>query len=208
LNTNNYIVSHCGISQNLVYQNGKKIFGHADQDPQNFLHALYAYLQLDYVKFFKMDALCKLGFLAAEILLAGQQAAKKAGAGAMGVVLANASSSLDTDIKYLDSAKDFASPAQFVYTLPSIVIGEICIRHGIKGENAFFVFEDFDAGFTWQYVSDLLDRNIVQFCICGWVELLGDQYKAKLFLAGKRPRTDTILFTKETMDNLFKDQSL
>ena len=79
----------------------------------------------------------------------------------IGVVLANANSSLDTDIKYFETVKDIASPALFVYTLPNIVIGEICIRHNFKGENAFFIFEEFDAGFIQQYVSNLINNNII-----------------------------------------------
>lgn len=151
-----------------------------------------------------MDNLSKLGWLTAEILLKDSFRAGKYQPEAIGVVLANASSSLDTDIKYYETAKDIASPALFVYTLPNIVIGEICIRHHFTGETAFFIFDAFDAAFIEQYVSNLFNNNILQCCICGWVELLDDQYKAVLFLVEKDKAGQDNLFTKENMNKTYK----
>ena len=118
--------------------------------------------------------------------------------------MANASSSLDTDIKYYETAKNIASPALFVYTLPNIVIGEICIRQGFKGENAFFIFDGFDAGFIEEYVKGLFNENILQCCICGWVELLDDQYKTVLFLIEKEKGEKGNLFTKENLNKIYQ----
>ena len=95
---------------------------------------------------------------------------------------ANANASLDTDLKYFESTKEIASPALFVYTLPNIVMGEICIRNKFKGENSFFIFEDFNVAFIHQYVNELFANNILKLCICGWVDVLQENYKAVLFL--------------------------
>ena len=100
-----------------------------------------------------------------------------------------------------ESVNDIASPSLFVYTLPNIVTGEICIRNNFKGEDAFFVSESFDPGFIENYVNNLLDNNILQTCICGWVELLGNEYKAALFLWKKLKRDDGVSFTKEQYDH-------
>jgi hypothetical protein len=100
----------------------------------------------------------------------------------VGVVLSNAHASLDTDIRYLQSVQDMASPALFVYTLPNIMIGEICIRHKFKGENTFFVFKDFDATFITSYVKGLLDEGLVRACVYGWVDVLHQEYDAELYL--------------------------
>ena len=151
----------------------------------DFLLSVYHHFGINYPKFYKMDNLSKLGWLATEVLLKDSFEKERYKPEDIGVVLANANSSLDTDIKYYETVKDIASPALFVYTLPNIVIGEICIRHNFKGENAFFIFEEFDAGFIEQYVSNLINNNILQACICGWVELLGEQYKTVLFLVEK-----------------------
>ena len=69
-------------------------------------------------------------------------------------------------------------------------MGEICIRHNFKGENDFFIFEQFDAGFIQQYVAHLFNTDILQACICGWVELMDNDYKACLYLVEKK--TDSI----------------
>jgi hypothetical protein len=127
--------------------------------------------------------------------------------GSIGVVLANANSSLDTDMRYYETVKDIPSPALFVYTLPNIVIGEICIRQHFEGENAFFIFDEFDAGFIEQYVSGLINNNILQACVCGWVELLGEHYKTVLFLVENAKKAEAISFTKENLIKIYKPEN-
>ncbi|MBK5273182.1 MAG: hypothetical protein JJE22_19445 [Bacteroidia bacterium] len=202
-----YITASCLISNHVVYKNEQAIFKTKEPDVTAFLIAAYHHFQLQYPKFYKMDNLSKMGWLATELLVKDSFQAGKYEPEDIGVVLANASSSLDTDIKYYETAKDIASPALFVYTLPNIVIGEICIRHHFKGENAFFVFDQFDAGFIEQYVSNLINNNILQACICGWVELLDDQYKTVLFLVEKDRGGPNSLFTKENINKTYQSEN-
>jgi len=154
-----------------------------------------------------MDNLSKLGWLATEILLQGSFDKEKYKPADIGIVLSNASASLDTDIKYYETTKTIASPALFVYTLPNIVIGEISIRHHFKGENAFFVTEQFDAEFIEQYVSNLINNNILQCCICGWVDVLDEKYNATLFLIEKDKTTNSVNFTKENLNKIYQIQN-
>ena len=172
-----------------------------------FLVSAYHHFALQYPKFYKMDNLCKLGWLANEVLLQNSTIKDRYQPGEIGVVLSNASSSLDTDTRYYETAKNIASPALFVYTLPNIVIGEICIRHHFNGENAFFISDEFDAGFIEQYVSNLINNNILQSCICGWVEFMEDQYKAALFLVEKGKAPGSVLFTKENINKIYQLQN-
>lgn len=197
----NYITSSCIIYNKSVRKNGELLFKNDDQRFTDFLQSAYQHVGFRYPKFYKMDNLSKLGWLATEVLLQDDFEAGKYTPESIGVVLANASSCLDTDRKYYDSTKDIASPALFVYTLPNIVIGEICIRHNFKGENAFFIFERFDAGFMQQYVSNMINNDILQSCICGWVDVLGDEYKAVLFLVEKK---GTVSFTVENINKIYE----
>ena len=176
------ITTYCSITNNIAAKNGEVLFAAADAKPQDFLLSLYKHLQSDYPKFYKMDNLCKLGFLASEILLQNNNLKEAYGNTGTGIVLSNANASLDADIAYYESVKNIPSPALFVYTLPNIVIGEISIRHGFKGENAFFVSERFDAEWLAFYVNDLFNRNRISSCIAGWVDFLGESYKAVLYL--------------------------
>ena len=200
-----FITASCIISNHAVYKNEKQVFKTDAIFVQEFLFAAYRHFEIKYPKFFKMDNLSRIGWLAAELLLKDSFTAGKYRSEDVGIVLANASSSLDTDKKYFETAKDIASPALFVYTLPNIVIGEICIRHSFKGENAFFISNEFDADFIQEYVSNLMNENIFECCICGWVELLDNEYKTVLFLVEKNG--DGKLFTKEKLNIIYQSDN-
>jgi len=190
-----YISAHCSISGNTVRYNNEVVFEGTESDIPGFLLSVYQHLGIKYPKFYKMDNLAKLGWLAAEVLLKDFDKAKYQPTD-IGVVLINASSSLDADKRYFESVQDIASPALFVYTLPNIVIGEICIRHHFKGENAFYIFDRFNANFISRYVSVLLETGQLKACICGWAEMTTTGYKAVLFLIEK---AGAIPFSIETV---------
>src|SRR5215203_3079247 len=125
-----YITTSVVISDNEVIKDGQTIFSSVNTNVSEFLHAIHSFTGAKYQRFYKMDALSKLGWLAAEILLDEQYKACGYPADQTGIILSNANSSLDTDAKYHESMLTIPSPALFVYTLPNIVIGEIAIRHG------------------------------------------------------------------------------
>lgn len=198
----NYIISTCVIRNNVVLKNNTKVFAASTGKLSSFLSEVYHSLKIDYPKFYKMDNLSKLGFLAAEVLLKDEEI-NIYKPEETGIVLTNSYSSLDADVKYFETTKTFASPGLFVYTLPNIVMGEICIRHHFKGENAFFVFEKFDAGFLEKYVAGLMKENKIQLCICGWVDVFGEDYNAVLFLTGRNKKDDSPMFSKVEMEKVF-----
>ena len=198
-----YINASCVISNQVLYKDGEPVFQSSDLELPDFLLAAYQYFDISYPKFYKMDNLSKGGFLAAELMLKGFEPDKYAPAD-RGIILANANASLDTDLKYYDTVQAIASPALFVYTLPNIVIGEISIRNNFKGENAFFVFNRFDATFMHQYVTNLFDNDLLQVCICGWTEVLDNQYKTVLLLIEKEKAGQAGLFTIENFNKIYQ----
>jgi hypothetical protein len=159
------------------------------EKPEKFLTGIYQHFAILYPKFYKMDPLCKLGFLSVELLLRNTAIHEKHAGHETGIILMNASSSLDTDRHHqnslLDRANYFPSPAVFVYTLPNIVIGEICIRHKITGEGTFFVGERFDATFLVSYIRYLFETSILQCCITGWIETNGEDYGSVVYFIEK-----------------------
>lgn len=207
MKTENHITSSCIIRNSIIYKNGIIVFEESGSALPGFLVAAYRHFDLQYPKFFKMDNLSKLGWLANEILLAGSFDKEKYKPEDTGIVLSNANASLDTDIKYYETTKTIASPAQFVYTLPNIVIGEISIRHRFKGENAFFISETFEAGFVEQYVSNLINNDILQCCICGWADVLDENYNATLFLIEKEKSANSVNFTAENLTKIYQLQN-
>ncbi|MFZ6011542.1 MAG: hypothetical protein ACOYXT_14460 [Bacteroidota bacterium] len=176
------ITSYCRIADNTIAHQGKVIF-RADQKLDDFLLSAYDVLKPEYPKFYKMDRLSKLGFLAAEVLLRGRAIANEYPSENISLVLSNAHASLDTDLRYAQSMQTLPSPALFVYTLPNIVAGEICIRHRLKGENTFFVSEKFDAELMETHVSAV---TLVP-CIAGWVDVMDEHHDVFLYLAENKP---------------------
>jgi len=188
LETRNYIQSLCTIENNQVVLDGKVVFKSESSEFADFSKKAYQHFEMSYPKFFKMDNLSKLAFLAAELLLKNEPEDSNTA-----LLFANKASSLDTDIKYQKSIADdenyFPSPAVFVYTLANICLGEISIRHQLKSENSFFIFGAFNAQFMENYANVLLDTGKADKVLCGWTEYLNEEYKAFLYLVGKEGTT-------------------
>lgn len=180
----NYITSACRIKNWKVLLNGAECFSR-NTTIGDFFEAAYKDLGIDYPKFYKMDMLSKAGFIASEYLLR-QRSLSGYKSDEVAIVLSNRNASLDTDIKYAESAKLQASPALFVYTLPNIVIGEISIRNKFKGENSFFVAPSFDAKLLFDYVGITLETTSSRACIAGWVDVLGEEHDVLLYLVEKK----------------------
>lgn len=144
----------------------------------------YKALEAPNMKFFKMDDLCKAGYVASEYLLKGADLSRYRPT-EIAVVLENRSSSLDTDLMHQRIVNEHhpegASPAVFVYTLPNVVAGEICIRHHIQGENTFFVTNG-DGTTAEQYAHRLLERGTARAVIYGCCEYLAGNYHVQFNL--------------------------
>lgn len=186
------IVSYCKIKNNVVCLNDEKInIDNKSVDFTTFLVNLYRQLNLNYPKFFKMDSLCKLGILAAEMTLPKKSEFENYEEGKVAVFFSNNSSSIETDRNHVKTISDknhyFPSPAIFVYTLANIVIGEIAIKHKFTGENAFFVSEKFDEKLMHTYVSIALQNNHTTHALCGWVNVDGNEYEAFMYYVEKKP---------------------
>jgi hypothetical protein len=176
------VVRHIRIGDGEVQMDGSSVFASDEKDFKSFGKSLYKNYGIDYAKFYKMSALSKLGFLASELLLKDQDLSGL-DPGSVSLVIANASSSMHTDRIYQDTLKSRPSPAVFVYTLPNIVIGEICIRNGFRGEGLFFIQESFDKEFIFDQAEELISSGRSTLCLAGWIEVdMEGRYLAELFL--------------------------
>jgi len=141
------IKRYCHIKNNRIYVDGELMYAYKKAEGlRAFAKSVYRYLKPSYNRFFKMDEISKLGFLAAEVLLSdfGKSTYYDED---VSIILSNSHSTLITDQEHQLTVDDydnfFPSPSVFVYTLPNIMIGEISIRHKFKGENTFFIVENF-----------------------------------------------------------------
>lgn len=175
----------CEIKGEQITLNGELVFELKESSFPKFIKAAYKHFELSYPKFHKMDRLCKLAFVAANILFQNHPLDGYAPED-IGVVMANANSTLHTDSKHAASIKDredyYPSPAVFVYTLPNIMVGEICIKYNIKGESIFLVSNTFNQDLLFEYSQDMLEDNSAQICLMGWVDYTADNYRAILYL--------------------------
>ena len=171
----NIVKSYCQIMPGWVGLNGETLF-ETKRKPfvtKKFFHALYEHIGIDYRKFYKMDTLSKLGFLASEILLAGSD--REQPKPETGIILFNRSSSLVADISYQKTIQDkdnfYPSPAEFVYTLPNIVAGEIAIRNKIYGETVFYTLSHFNPDLINEAVDDAICYAGIKNALAGWIEV-------------------------------------
>lgn len=167
------------IKPGVIENQGTAIFNSSETDFAPFIREAYKHLGENNMKFYKMDNLCKLGYVAAGYLLKDTNYRPEE----IGIILANASASLDTDCRHqaiINKEGDkAASPAVFVYTLPNVVLGEICIRHKIQGENTFFVCQQSDVASLEDYARIVMAKGKLRTCIIGWCELLDGHYQAE-----------------------------
>jgi hypothetical protein len=182
--------------------NDHEVFTSGDAVFSDFSKAAYRHFGLSYPKFFKMDNLSKLAFLASDLILKDYEAEEKD----VALVFANKSSSLETDSTYQKSISKpeeyYPSPAVFVYTLPNICLGEISIKYKLYSENSFFVFESFNPSFFKEYAEILLKNGKAKEVLCGWVELLGDTYDAFVYLISEEGQ---IVHTEENIKKLYQN---
>jgi len=197
-----YIQSFCTIQNNEIILNGETVFKTEPTSFSDFSKKAYQNFEMNYSKFFKMDSLSKLAFMGAELLLKNEIESSRENN--IALVFANNSSSLDTDVKYQNSISDkdnyYPSPAVFVYTLPNICLGEISIRHQLKSENCFFIFEEFNPTLMVNYANVLLDTKKADKVLCGWVEYYNEEYKGFLYLVTTE---GSLEHQKETIEKLF-----
>ena len=167
--------------------------------------------KLDTQSFLKWMILSKLAFIGTELLLNGNNFLKHYNGADVGVVMSNSSSSLDSDIKYaatiIDKSNYFPSPALFVYTLPNIMIGEICIRHKLFGENAFFVSKTFSPEIICNYINSMFDNGKIECCLAGWIDHIDNFYEALLIFVEKENFSNSnfiLEFYPKTISKLYQ----
>lgn len=152
-------------------------------DERTDLVGAYRSMGIAYPKFFKMDTLSRLTFVATEELLrlTGFEPDKER----TDVVLLSRSASLKNDTDYQATIADheayYPSPALFVYTLPNIAAGEAAIRHGLYSETACYAALSEESG--ERIVEATLRTTGAQSVIAGWTECpAADRFEAHLRL--------------------------
>ena len=173
------------ITPNEVIVDGK-ILDHNEQGGAMLIE-LYRTHVGDYPKFFKMDTLSRLGFIASELLLQAEAEPRFEPREDRALVFFNRSASLQADTAYQETIQDpnnfYPSPAAFVYTLPNIVTGEIAIRNKYYGETSFIVMEHCDENIMARELQNASLDPMTQSILGGWLDCTDENhFEAKLYL--------------------------
>lgn len=168
-----HIAAAVQLKEGVFFRNGKPYLPDTPApDSENWFRQQYRLLEVNYPKFHKMDELCKLAVLSAEVLF-DEELLSSFDLQKTGMLIYNQHSSIDADLRHQQSVSDtdhlLPSPAVFVYTLPNIMLGEICIRYGITGENLCLIEERFDATAAEAQCRMMFDCGMEQV-VMGWID--------------------------------------
>lgn len=176
-----------------VWLDGKVFAIDKEGKQSSLLTALYKQIIGNYPKYYKMDGLCRLGFVASELLLKAErdegsftEDTNKTRA----IVFFNRSSSIASDKKYLASIAEkdnyFPSPSVFVYTLPNIVTGEIAIRNGYHGETSFYILPHKNEFLMQDIIETTFMDEQTTSVLTGWLDYEdSEHFEADLYIAYK-----------------------
>ena len=197
------ISGSCEIINGSLFINGKESYHCSETSIESTIYELVKEFKVIHPRFGKMDRLSQLGYATIEILLNNFPLLNYQDT-EVGILLSNHASSLDTDFNYQASTKQIPSPGLFVYTLPNIVMAEVCIKHKFKGENLFFISDSFNSLEMFRLITHMLDNNKAKTCITGWVEVMGQNYHSVVFTVEKYSASENINeFTLKNIENLF-----
>lgn len=174
------------LDQRKIWEGKEELGKQKGKEHHSLLTSLYKQMIGDYPKFYKMDGLSRLGFVASEILLNAEKEEteeeekqeerkeERKNLEERAIIFFNHSSSIASDRNYKESIKDkdnyFPSPSIFVYTLPNIVTGEIAIRNHFHGETSFFILPDKDERLMEEILqASCRDAQSKSF-LTGWID--------------------------------------
>lgn len=192
---------HVKLSPKRLCVDGKPMKVNMDDKDSSMLTAIYKQYVGGYPKFYKMDGLSRLGFVASELLLKAEKSEndtyeketseKLPTLTDRAVILFNRTSSIASDKKYLASIADqdnyFPSPSIFVYTLPNIVMGEIAIRNGYHGETSFYVLAEKNEKQMKEVLQTAFWDKRTQSALTGWLDYVDDaHFEADIYIVERQ----------------------
>lgn len=200
------------LDQRKLWEGKKELGKQEGQEHHSLLTSLYKQMIGNYPKFYKMDGLSRLGFVASEILLNAEKGEtdkerkneeekkkqeerkeeERKNLEERAIIFFNHSSSIASDRNYKESIRDkdnyFPSPSIFVYTLPNIVTGEIAIRNHFQGETSFFILPDKDKKMMEEILQASCRDGQSKSFLTGWIDYEDERhFEAELKICRIQP---------------------
>lgn len=188
------------LDQRKIWEGKEELGKQEGLEHHSLLTSLYKQMIGDYPKFYKMDGLSRLGFVASEILLNAEKGEteeerkeeERKNLEERAIIFFNHSSSIASDRNYKESINDkdnyFPSPSIFVYTLPNIVTGEIAIRNHFQGETSFFILPDKDEKMMEEILQASCRDGQSKSFLTGWIDYENERhFEAELKICRIQP---------------------
>lgn len=188
------------LDQQKLWEGKEELGKQEGKEHHSLLTALYKQMIGNYPKFYKMDGLSRLGFVASEILLNAEKGEteeerkeeERKNLEESAIIFFNHSSSIASDRNYKESINDknnyFPSPSIFVYTLPNIVTGEIAIRNHFQGETSFFILPDKDERMMEEILQASCRDGQSKSFLTGWIDYEDERhFEAELKICRIQP---------------------
>lgn len=153
-----------------------------NSDFKTYIKGLFASVSEPYMKFSKMDDYCRLGTTAVQLLLDKAGGVSQYDPYEIALIVNTDTGCIESDLGHWDNitADEYvSSPAIFVYTLPNVVAGEICIKNKFKGEGVTLVGNADDPKTIVERFCGGTDTKAVIYL---YVDKCDDKFSAKSIL--------------------------
>ncbi|MBR5208236.1 MAG: beta-ACP synthase [Paludibacteraceae bacterium] len=153
-----------------------------NSDFKTYIKGLFASVSEPYMKFSKMDDYCRLGTTAVQLLLDKAGGVSQYDPYEIALIVNTDTGCIESDLAHWDNitADEYvSSPAIFVYTLPNVVAGEICIKNKFKGEGVTLVGNADDPKTIVERFCGGTDTKAVIYL---YVDKCDDKFSAKSIL--------------------------
>lgn len=153
-----------------------------NSDFKTYIKGLFASVSEPYMKFSKMDDYCRLGTTAVQLLLDKAGGVSQYDPYEIALIVNTDTGCIESDLSHWDNitADEYvSSPTIFVYTLPNVVAGEICIKNKFKGEGVTLVGNADDPKTIVERFCGGTDTKAVIYL---YVDKCDDKFSAKSIL--------------------------
>ncbi|MBQ0006535.1 MAG: hypothetical protein KBS57_03925, partial [Alistipes sp.] len=126
----------------------------------------------DNSRFYKMDLFSRLVYVTTALLIKDklpQHASEE-----VSMTVFNKTSSILADRQHLASFRNsdafYPSPSVFINTLPNVVMGELALQYGIKGETSFIILPRRDDSLIRDITDSVIADSPARYFITGWAD--------------------------------------
>jgi len=203
-----YINYSLSIAKDGLYCNGSKEVDLQQEGLIEKLDSIYDSQIKDYPKYYRMDGMAKLVFILGDLICARTKICDDIDGSDLAFVMLNATGSFPSDSIHNNLIMDGferASPSNFVYTLPNVGMGEVCIKWKITGEGLFLIEDEFSANCICEIADLFLSQGKCKAIVIGWAEPTENEGNC-IFLISNKGKGINLLNTEKNILKIRKNE--